>query len=93
MTDGGDLFEVVVEHEFEDLQVPVQITDLQNGLYAAKYVIDQPGDYKISVKLGGVHISNSPIFLSSYEQQGCPMRPEQVKASQVLSAISHQQKG
>ena len=63
LTHGGARFEVVVkldEHGSKPLE-NVTVTDHQNGTYSAEYKIDEPGVYKIKVKLNGRRVKGTPF--------------------------------
>ncbi|KAL6063572.1 hypothetical protein QOT17_011450 [Balamuthia mandrillaris] len=55
------------------LRVPVDVADLQNGIYVARYDITRAMDYRISVKLDGKPVSNSPIIVRYDHRTMCPL--------------------
>jgi len=63
MTTGGAKFEVTVKLDelgSEPIDC-VEVTDNGDGTYTAKYHIDEPGTYKIYVKLNGRTVKGTPF--------------------------------
>ena len=42
-------------------EYPFQLTDLEDGTYELKYSLPMEGQYELSIKLFGHHISGSPF--------------------------------
>jgi tripartite motif-containing protein 45 len=61
---GGDKFEVNVNGP---ATATSRIEDNNDGTYKVFFSLTQAGDYKISVQVGGGHISGSPFTVRCYE--------------------------
>ena len=61
---GGDFFKVELKNDFEEKMVDANVKDFNNGNYSVTYTVPSdfnPGKYRLSVRLRGAHIKDSPF--------------------------------
>lgn len=61
---GGDFFKVELKNDFEEKMVDANVKDLNNGNYLVTYTVPSDfnsGKYRLSVRLRGAHIKDSPF--------------------------------
>ena len=75
---GGEQFKVIVHSATGDLAG--RVTDKADGTYAASYVVEAEGPFKLSVQLrdfhSDVHIASSPFeIVATAGTQSCSFPP------------------
>ncbi len=61
---GGDKFDATIDGPSV---ATARVEDNNDGTYKVFYSLTQAGDYKISVRVGGSHISGSPFAVRCFE--------------------------
>ena len=61
---GGNFFKVELKNDFDERMVDANVKDFNNGNYLVTYTVPSdfnPGKYRLSVRLRGAHIKDSPF--------------------------------
>ena len=66
----------------QPFQLTTELTDMEDGTYELKYGLPVEGQYELSIRLFGHHISGSPFKVSIF-YSGCGIKGKIVLCSSI----------